>query len=65
MRKVKTLNQWGIYENNPAEITEYGFKYTVLHPDNMEYPYMCNPADSDMEFDTLEAAVSWIENYDK
>lgn len=63
MKKVKQLKGWGVYRNNPKEVDEYGFGITVLTPDNMDYSYLCSPADSDMEFDTVEAAVSWIENY--
>ena len=63
MRKIKTLNKWGIYQNNAKEIEEYGFNITVLHPDNMEYAYMCTPADSDIELNTVEEAVEWIKNY--
>jgi len=63
MRKIKTLNKWGIYQNNVKEIEEYGFNITVLHPDNMEYAYMCTPADSDIELNTVEEAVEWIKNY--
>lgn len=65
MKRIKKLNSWGIYQNNAKEIEEYGFNITVLHPDNMEYAYMCSPSDSDMEFDTLEEAENWIKNYDK
>lgn len=63
MKKVKTLKKWGIYQNNEKEIKEYGFRFTVLHPDNMEYSYLCTPADSDMEMESLEEAISWINNY--
>ncbi|MEG0178049.1 MAG: hypothetical protein RR654_00705 [Oscillospiraceae bacterium] len=63
MKKIKTLKHWGIYQNNAKEIAEYGFKITVLHPDNMEYSYLCSPSDSDMEFDTTEDAELWINNY--
>lgn len=65
MKRIKKLNSWGIYQNNAKEIEECGFNITVLHPDNMEYAYMCSPSDSDMEFDTLEEAENWIKNYDK
>lgn len=65
MKRIKKLNSWGIYQNNAKEIEEYGFNMTVLHPDNMEYAYMCSPSDSDMEFDTLKEAENWIKNYDK
>ena len=65
MKRLKQLEGWGIYQNNNKEIEEYGFNVTVLHPDSMEYAYMCSPSDSDMEFDTVEAAENWIKNYDK
>jgi hypothetical protein len=65
MKKVKQLKGWGIFENNKKEVAEYGFSHTVLHPDNMDYPYMCTPHDSDMECNSLEEAVQWIENYNK
>lgn len=63
MKKVKVLKGWGIFKNNEKEKKEYGFEYTVLHPDNMEYSYMCTPNDTDIECNSLEAAVRWIENY--
>lgn len=63
MKLVKRLIGWGIFQNNKKEIEEYGVHFTVLHPDNMEYSYLCTPADSDMEVDTMEAAVDWIKNY--
>lgn len=63
MKKVKSLKGWGIYQNNDKEVKEYGFKFTVLHPDNMEYAYLCSPADTDMELDSLNAAIDWIKNY--
>lgn len=63
MKKIKSLKGWGIYQNNQKEVKEYGFEITVLHPDNMEYAYLCSPADSDMEFDFIEDALNWIRNY--
>ena len=63
MKKIKQLKNWGIYQNNSKEILEYGFEITILHPDNMEYPYLCSPRDTDMEMETIEQAVSWIKNY--
>jgi hypothetical protein len=63
MKRLKVYKGWGIYQNNPKEVEEYGTHFTVLHPDNMEYPYLCSPADSDMDVDTLEQAISWIDNY--
>ena len=64
MKRIKKLKGWGIYQNNNKEIEEHRFNITVLHPYNMEYAYLCSPADSDMEFDTVEAAEDWINNYD-
>ena len=63
MKKVKQLKGWGIYKNNEKEIKEHGFTHTVLHPNNMDYPYMCSPLDSDWECNSLEEAISWIKNY--
>lgn len=63
LKRVKTLKQWGVFQNNAKEVAEYGFSVSVLHPDNMEYRYMCTPADSDMEFNDVDDAVSWIQNY--
>lgn len=67
MKKIKSLKGWGIYQNNEKEIKEYGFKVTVLHPDNMECVkdsgMIFTPSDTDMEMDSLEDAVSWIDNY--
>lgn len=39
MKKVKQLKGWGIYQNNRKEIEEYGFSFTVIHPNNMEYDW--------------------------
>lgn len=64
MKKVEIFKGWGIYQNNAKEIKEYGFKITVLHPNNMDYAYLCTPSDTDMEFDMLEEAKDWIDNYD-
>lgn len=63
MRKLKTLRGWGIFQNNEKEINQYGFNITVLHPDNMEYAYLCSPSDSDIELDTVDDAINWIKNY--
>lgn len=62
MKKVKTFKGWGIYQNNAKEIEEYRFNITILHSDNMEYSYLCSPSDSDMEMDSIEAAIDWIRN---
>lgn len=63
MKLVKRLRGWGIFENNSKEVEEYGFNYTILSPDDMEYRYLCSPSNTDMEFDVLEAAVYWVEHY--
>jgi len=63
MKKIKQLKQWGIFQNNSKEIKEHGFSFTVLHPDNMEYSYLCCPRDSDIECNSLKEAISWINNY--
>jgi len=63
MRKVKLLNGWGIFKNNNREFEEYGFEYTVIHPNNMEICYTCSPSDSDWECDSLKHAIDWIINY--
>lgn len=63
MKRIKVLKGWGIFENNAKEVKEYGFKITVLHPENMEYSYMCSPSDSDIELNTIECAIAWIRHY--
>ena len=63
MKKIKTLRGWGIFKNNAKETKEYGYEYTVIHPENMEYAYMCDPSDSDVPCETLEEAINWIKNY--
>lgn len=63
MKRIKKLSGWGVFANNEKEVAEYGFSFTVLHPDNMEYSYMCSPSDSDIECETLEAAIYWIKHY--
>lgn len=63
MRKVKQLRKWGIYELNQREQSKYGFKFAVIHPDNMGAPDL-TPSDSDWECDSMEQAESWIQNYD-
>jgi len=63
VKKVMSLKGWGIFENNAKEISEYGFKYTVLTPDDMEIYYVCGPGATDIECETLEQAMSWVKNY--
>ena len=63
MKKVKQLKGWAICENNKKEIEEYGFKFSVIHPNNVEVLYQLNPSDSDIECDTIEQAQDWIKNY--
>ena len=62
MKKVKQLKGWQIFKNSPKEVAEYGFEYTLLHPDNVGVPGL-NPSDSDWECDTMEECISWINNY--
>ena len=63
MKRIKKYKGWGIYQNNPKEIIEYGFNITILHPENTEYSYLCTPSDSDMEVNTVDEAIYWIDNY--
>lgn len=63
MKKVKQFRNWKICELNKKEIMEYGFTHAVIHPDNAEYLYLCTPADTDMECNSLEEAIDWIKNY--
>ena len=63
MTRIKMLKGWGIFQNNPDELEFYGFRYTVLTPDNMECRYICCPGDSDIECNSVDEAVSWIRNY--
>lgn len=62
MKKVKQYKKWAIYENNKKESIEYGFSYTVIHP-NCVGLSLLNPSDSDWECNSLEEAIEWIENY--
>ena len=64
MKKIKSMKRWAICQLNKREVAEYGFQFAVIHPDNAETLYACTPADTDWECDTIEAAISWIENYD-
>lgn len=65
MRKVKSIKKWTICKLNKREVAEYGFEYAVIHPDNAEYLGMgiLTPADSDIECETLEQAIAWVQNY--
>ena len=64
MKLLKKRKGWGIYQHNKKEIEEYGFPISVIHPDNMEcYSSCLTPSDSDIECDSVESAVSWIDNY--
>ena len=62
MKKVKQLKGWVIYENNDSEKAMYGFEYAVIHPENKGIGLL-TPDDSDMECNTLEQAIDWINNY--
>lgn len=62
MKKIKQLKGRGIYELNEKEKKEFNFSIAVIHPDNMEYTNKM-PADTDIELETVEQAISWIKNY--
>ncbi len=62
MKKVKQLKKWGIYELSEKERLEHGFNFAVIHPENMGTG-LITARDTDMEMDTLENAISWINNY--
>jgi len=62
MRKVKQLKKWGIYELSPKEKAEHGFNFAVIHPDTMGTG-LITAKDTDMEMDSLENAIMWINNY--
>lgn len=64
MKKIKSMKRWAICQLNKREVAEYGFQFAVIHPDNVEILSSLTPADTDWECETLEAAISWIENYD-
>lgn len=63
MRKIRQYKNWGIYALSTKEQSEYGFDYAVIHPNNMGCS-MLTPADSDMEMDSQEDAIFWIDNYE-
>lgn len=63
MRKVKQLKGWHICALSEKEQDEYGFTHAVIHPDNVGCGGL-TPADSDWECNSLEEAVSWIQNYE-
>mgnify|MGYP007047948582 CR=1 FL=1 len=63
MCRLKYYRGWGVYRLNAKEESEYGFKWAVIHPDNMGVPGL-TPADTDWECDSLEEAANWIRNYD-
>ncbi|MDQ7095002.1 hypothetical protein REC12_15505 [Desulfosporosinus sp. PR] len=62
MKKIKSLKKWGIYELNEKERLEYGFNFAVIHPNNMGSGLL-SPRDSDIEIDTLEGSIDWVNNY--
>lgn len=63
MCRVNMLRGWGIYALNAKEQSEYGFRYAVIHPDNMGCAGL-TPADTDWECETREEAANWILNYE-
>ena len=62
MKKVKQLKKWGIYELSEKERLEHGFNFAVIHPEVMGTG-LITAKDTDMEMETLEQAISWINNY--
>lgn len=62
MKKLRQYKRWGIYELNDKEKLEHGFNFAVIHPNNMGC-YPIYPSDTDMEIDSMTAAISWIDNY--
>lgn len=62
MKRVKQFKKWGIYQLSEKEQKEYGFAYAVIHPDTMGCGLL-SPKDSDIECETLSAAIDWINNY--
>jgi hypothetical protein len=62
MRKIKQLKRWGVYQLNEKEVSEYGFAYAVIHPDVMGCGLL-SPSDSDIECETLDRAIEWINLY--
>lgn len=63
MKRVKTLHGWGIYALNAKEQSEYGFRFAVIHPEEMGCGGL-TPADTDWPCDTEKEAISWIVHYD-
>ena len=66
MKKLKGYKDWGIYQNIPKEIEEYGFEYSVIHPRIMKYyseHCVLIPSDTSKSCHTLEQAESWIDDY--
>jgi len=70
MKFIKNYNGWGIFKNNADEAKEHGFEFTVLTPDKMDcYDYKSKnshshcPYQSIAKCNSLESALSWVENY--
>lgn len=62
MKKIKQLNNWDICELSKREQEQHGFKYAVIHPNTKETGWV-TASDTDIECETLEQAIAWIENY--
>lgn len=62
MKKVKQLKGWHICELSEKEQKEYGFTHAVIHPDTVGSG-LVTASDTDMECNSLEQAVEWINNY--
>lgn len=65
MKKIKMLKKWCICELNEREKREYNFNYAVIHPESYECYYDSGlmPSDTDIECETLDQAIEFINNY--
>jgi len=65
MRKIKQYKKWGIYQITEKEKKNgCSFNIAVIPPDLMECPFPhLEPTDTDIELDTVEDAMLWIDNY--
>lgn len=62
MKRIKILKGWGIYELSAKEQQELEFSHAVIHPEVMGCGNV-TARDTDWECNSLEAAISWVNNY--